>query len=181
MRALALTVAASAALVSACGGSSGEPRTAPPVSTSPAAASSPAPSGIDAATPEGASEFVRFFYAEISRAFQARDPEIVRRLVLPTCKTCKLYIDSITGIRDENQRFVGGGFAIKFAVAPADAGSTGTARVDVGFDYAGGQFVDAAGKVLLSEPAEKNVEEQVALSRVDGRWKVATVKTVTKK
>ena len=48
---------------------------------------------------------------------------IVSRLSLPTCKTCKLYVDSITGIRDSNERVEGGGFKITFAVAPADTGS----------------------------------------------------------
>jgi hypothetical protein len=182
MRALALALAAVAGLT-ACGGSSGQPQTLPPVTTSPAAAVSPAPAptGINAATPQGASEFVRFFYAEISRAYQARDPEIIRALVLPSCKTCKLYIDSVTELRDKNQHFAGGGFKINFAVAPADTGSVATARVDVGLDYGGGAFVDSAGKILSRETSQKGIEEQVALSRVGEAWRVVTVRQVVKR
>jgi hypothetical protein len=179
MRALALTLAAVAA-VSACGGSSGGPQTAPPVSSSPVAAATPTPTGIDAPGPEGAAAFAKFFYAEIDRAYQKKDPEIVRALILPSCKTCELYIRTITRLRDKNEQFTGGGFKINFAVAPADTGGNSAARVDVGYDFGAGIFYDAAGKVIQRQPALRNVEEQVALSRVADAWRVVTVRRVVK-
>lgn len=184
MRALALTLALTAALAG-CGGSSADkPQTLPPVTVSPSASPSPAaspiPSGINAATPQGASEFVKYYFAEISRAFRLRDPAIVQNLSLPTCKTCKLYVDSIGGIRDRNERFVSPGFRFTFAVAPADTGRGATARVDIGYVYGGGVFYDAGGKVLAREPREA-LEEQVALARGEAGWRVATIKRVARR
>src|SRR3954453_18268511 len=111
MRAPAPPRAAVAGLSAACGGSSGgQAKTLPPVSSSPAAATSPTavPTGINAPTPEGAADFVKFFYGEVSRAYVERDPDSIRALVLPSCKTCKRYIDTITELRDKNERFEGG-------------------------------------------------------------------------
>ena len=168
-----------ALLASACGGSSESgPRVLPSVSVSPSASASASavPTGINAPTAQGAADFVRFFYAEITRAFAERDPSIVSALSLPSCKTCKLYIDSIASIRAKNQRVEGGGFRITFAVAPGDAGATAT--VDVGFDFGAARIVDAGGRVVRSDPAQPRQEDQVALHRVGDVWRVATIKSV---
>ncbi len=172
-------VAGLVVLLSGCTGSEGGPRVLPSASVPPSASASPAPTGINAPTAQGASEFVRFFYAEISRGFAERDPAIVSRLSLPTCKTCKLYVDSITQIRLKDQRPVGGDFTITFAVAPADSGAR--ARVNVGFDFAAYVLYDATGKVVEREKAQANVEEQVELRREGDVWRVATVKRVVRR
>jgi hypothetical protein len=178
--AAALTVTAG---VAGCGGSAGSPQALP--SLSPAASASPSPSpvptGAQAPTAQGATDFVRFFYSEITRGYQERDPQIVSALSLPTCKTCKLYIDSITTLRNEDQRFTGGGFKIKFAVAPGDTGTSESARVDVGFDFNEAIVYAANGHVVDTTPAQPGVEEEVALNRVDGNWRVATLKRIVRK
>jgi len=165
-----------------CSSSSADtPQALPSLSASPSPSAVPStvPTGKDAATPEGAAAFVRFFYSEISRGFAERDPSIVSRLSAPTCKTCKLYVDSIAEIRDKNERLRGGGFKILYAVAPNDTAPT--ARVDVQYDFARADFVDAAGKVIQTTPAMKGVEEELALIRSGPSWRIATVKQVIRK
>ena len=165
-----------------CSSSSADtPQALPSLSASPSPSAVPSavPTGKDAPTPEGAAAFVRFFYSEISRGFAERDPSIVSRLSAPTCKTCKLYVDSIAEIRDKNQRSEGGDFTITFAVAPADAGAS--PRVDVGWDFAAAVLYDASGKVIERDPPMKGVEEEVQLMRVGQSWRVATVKRVVKR
>ena len=179
MRALWGVALAGAVALTGCGDSSAdEPRVLPSVSPHSASPSaSPVPTGPAAA--HDAAPFVRFFYAEISRGFAERDPEIVSNLSLPTCKTCKLYVDSITGVRDRNEHVQGATFKINFAVAPADTSAT-SARVDVGWDFPGATFFDATGKQIQESPAMKGVEELVNLNRIDGVWKVATVQRIKK-
>jgi len=181
MRALAGVVLLGVVALAGCSSSSAEPQVLPSLSAAPSRSAVPSasPTGKDAPTPEGAAAFVRFFYAEISRGFAERDPSIVSALSAPTCKTCKLYIDSIAEIRDKNQRLKGGGFKILFAVAPS--GSVGTARVDVQYDFARAEFVDASGKVVQTTPTTKGVEEELELIRVGGSWRIATVKQVIHK
>lgn len=172
-------------LAAGCGGSSdGDgPKVLP--SPSPTALMSATPSatsvatGKDAPTPEGAAEFAKFFYAEISRGFAERDPSIVSSLSLPTCKTCKLYVDSVAYVRDKGQRVEGGVFRIKFAVGSGEGKSE--AVVDVGFDFMESKIFSRSGALADTTPAMAGVEEQMALKRVDGVWKVATLKRVVRK
>jgi hypothetical protein len=182
MRALAGWVVVAALALSGCGGSSADQPQSLPTLASAAPSTSPptSPPSAGAAVAKDAAAFVKSFYAQITAGFQQRDPSLVSDLSLPTCKTCKLYIDSITELRDKNQRLQGGGFKIVFAVAPGDTNAA-TARVDVKFDFAEARVMDANGGVVQRTPAQAGVEEQVALTRVGAEWRVATIKRVVRK
>src|SRR5690242_17925952 len=110
MRALALTLAAAVAALSACAGSSGEPQTAPPVSTSPASALSPSPAAGEipaeakVANSAGAEAFAKFFYTQVKLAYQAKNPDLVRAISAAGCASCERYVQSITKLRDNNER-----------------------------------------------------------------------------
>jgi hypothetical protein len=176
MRGYVMTLVAVATL-SGCGGSSaGQPRTLPAVTatTSPSAAASVAPTGIQAPTPEGATEFAKFFYAQITRAFATKNPKLVQDISLPTCKTCGLYRKSVTLVRDRNQLVTGGVFAVTFAAAPATE-AMATARVDVGWNFSGATFYDKTGRVVERHAPQRGVEEQVRLLRQGDHWMVAEV------
>ena len=113
-------------LASACGGSSESgPRVLPSVSVSPSASASASavPTGINAPTAQGAADFVRFFYAEITRAFAERDPSAVQRLSTDSCDTCRQYVTSLTKLRDNALVIVS-----KFGKR-CDVLTTGVARV----------------------------------------------------
>jgi hypothetical protein len=172
MRALALTLAAVAA-VSACGGSSGEPRTAPPVSTSPAAAATPTPTGINAPGPQGAAAFATFFYGEIQRAFETGDVSMLQTYSGPECQSCKNFIDSVKGTYGAGGRVEGYRISIVTAVAPADTGAT--ARVDVVRNSTESIEYDKSGKVVDRAPGHQGIEEQMNLVRIGSSWRVAKI------
>jgi predicted lipid-binding transport protein (Tim44 family) len=173
MRALALTLAATAAVVSACGGSSGEPRTAPPVSTSPASASTPSPeaTGIDAPGPQGAAAFARFFYAQIQRAFETGDVSVLQKYSRSECETCQNFISSVNGTRAAGGRVEGYKITVLTAVAPADTGAT--ARVDIVRNSTESIEYDKHGKVVDRAAGHKGIEEQMNLVRVNNSWQVS--------
>lgn len=173
-----LSAPASAASPSASSTASLEPA-APPAASAPSPAVVVVPAAARAATPEGAAAFARFFYAQITRGFQLRNPALVSDLSLKTCKTCKLYVDSITAVRDMGQRVEGGTFYLTFAVSP-QVNNSQAARVDVGWIFNGAVFYGADGAVAERHSRQQQ-EEQVALVRVDGSWRVATVKRVVHK
>lgn len=177
MRAFVLSLAAAAAL-SGCGGSSGnQPRTLPPVSpsASPPPVASEMPTGIAAPTPEGATEFAKFFYAQIAQAFTTKNPALIQDISLASCKACQLYIGSITRLRDNNERATGAEFHITFAQAPAVAGDE--ARVSVIYDTPPAIRYSASGKALHREPALRGAQDQVILHRRGGSWVVAEVQS----
>jgi hypothetical protein len=182
MRALALTLAASAAVLSACGGSSAQPRTAPPVSTSPASASSPTPAAADvpadakAATSAGAEAFAKFFYTQVKLAYQTKNPELIRAISAPGCASCDRYIESITELRDNNERM--GDYELKVLVAVAPAVTGDTARVDVSWSSPQVIRYDANGKILTREGPFKRVDDQFNLVRAADGWRVAQVKSL---
>lgn len=183
MRALALTLAAVAA-VSACGGSSsGQPKTLAPVTTSPIAAATPSaaaaadvPAAAKAPTSAGAEAFAKFFYVQTSRAFGAKDPDLVRAISAPGCKGCERYIASITRLRDKHERMENYDVTIMFAIAPAVTGET--TRVDV--SWSSGEVVryDAQNKVIHREGPFRRVDDQVNLVRSGETWLVQEIKSL---
>jgi thiol-disulfide isomerase/thioredoxin len=180
MRALALTLAAVAA-VSACGGSSGGPRTAPPVSTSPAAVASPTaaagvPTQAKAADTAGATAFAKFFYAQTVVAFSTNNPELIQAISAPGCTACKNYIDSLTRLRDNNERVENFEVNIIDAVTPTVTGPT--ARVDVSFSAPQAIRYDASGKVILRDGPYKRIDESVDLVRSGDAWLVKEIKAL---
>jgi hypothetical protein len=183
MRALVLTLAATAAVVSACGGSSGEPQTAPPVSTSPASVSSPTPAAGDvpaaakAATSAGAEAFAKFFYVQVKRAFEEKNPDLVKSLSAPGCASCDRFIGSITKLRDNNERVENFNMNVTLAVAPAVTGNT--ARVDISWTSPLEMVrYDASGKVLTREGPFKRADDQMNLVRDGDGWRVGQLKTL---
>lgn len=160
----------------ACGGE--EPAagpTLPPVTEAP----SPTPE-VEAvpgeaaeATPEGAAEFARFFYAEVARGFQTANPDLVSELSADDCQTCLQYIDSIQAVKEQGWRAEGGDFDILFAVAPAIEGDTAT--VDVGWNFAPVNYLDTDGNVAETGPPVDGVEEQLTLARNGESWQVTEI------
>ncbi|MBK5305086.1 MAG: hypothetical protein JJD92_00205 [Frankiaceae bacterium] len=181
MRALALTLAAVAAL-SACGGSDGEPQTAPPVSSSPVSAASPTPAADDvpaeakAATSAGAEAFARFFYAQTVRAFETKNPDLIKDISAPGCESCERYVQSVAQLRDNNERIENYVVTVTLAVAPAVTGEA--VRVDLTYSLPEAVRYDASGKVLAREGPFKRVDVQMNLVRSGDTWLVEQAKAL---
>jgi hypothetical protein len=175
MRALVLTLAATAAVAGCGGSSSGQPRTLPAVSASPSPSAVPsvAPTGINAPTPQGAADFARYVYAQIERAFATKDPALIQALSTPACDSCNNLIASLKRVVANNEHVVGYRITVQAAVAPATTATT--ARVDVIRETTGGEFISAAGRVVLREPALHGIEERMDLVRAGGTWRVAQI------
>ena len=70
-----------AALATGCGSEDETPRALPSIAASvtpaPSPTPAPVPSEAQAETPQGAAAFARFWYAEVQRAYEVEDPDIV--------------------------------------------------------------------------------------------------------
>jgi hypothetical protein len=181
MRALVLTLAATAA-VSACGGSSGQPRSAPPVSTSPASASASSthpqiPIEAQAATPAGAQAFARFFYSQIGVAFETKNPDLIKALSAPECESCSRFVESVTDLRDSNERV--DHFVMEVSLAVAPAMTDNTARVDVTWSSPEAAVrYDARGKEIYRDGPWKRVNDEMKLTRSGGSWLVTSFRSL---
>lgn len=164
------------AVLAGCAGDGERPPALPPLTATPSPSPSveAAPTGIAAPTPEGAAEFVRYFYAQVELGYQRKDPNLVARLSAPGCSACARFVSSITRLRANNERVEGLVYDITFAAAPATDGLV--ARVDI--IYNGPEVVryDATGQVVNREPAAAGAEEQVDLVEAPaGGWLVAEI------
>jgi hypothetical protein len=174
-----LGVVVLAAGLTACGGSSAEqPQTLPTlasVSAAPSPSAVAVPSEAAGETPQAAGEFAKFFYAQVEEGFKTKNPDLVARISLPSCKTCANYVASQTVLRDKKERLEGGYFVVKFAVSPGAQG--GTTPVDVQVAYSGSTRYAADGTVVR-KTAPIVIEEELDLVRSGGRWMVAAVKRI---
>ena len=153
---------------------------APGATASPAAVATAAPVAVppsaQAEPPQGAAAFARFFYSEVERAYEQRDPEVIARLSAPGCKACGFFIDSIMASRDKDERIEGATYEIVFAEAPAIRDG----KVAVSVVYNGPEAVRYAadGSVVSREPAASNDQQEVELVRVARSWLVQEVRAL---
>jgi hypothetical protein len=156
------------------------PSVSPGASASPSVTAAPGPVAVpvaaQAATPKGAAEFARFFYAEVERAYEERDPEIVARLGAPGCEACGRFVASLTSSRDNDERVEGAVYEITFAEAPEVVND----RTVVAVIYDGPEAVrySAEGAVIDREPAVAGFEEELLLVRSGLSWLVEEVRAV---
>jgi hypothetical protein len=172
-------VGIAALVLSGCGGSSAEePQTLPTlasVAASPSPSVAALPSAAAGATPQAAAEFAKFFYAQVEEGFKTKNPGLVSSISLPSCKTCANYVNSLTVLRDKNERLEGGHFLVKFAESPGAEG--GKTSVDVQVAYSGSTRYAADGTVVRKTPPLV-IDEELDLVRMSDTWRVAAVKRV---
>lgn len=160
-----------AALAAGCGEDEEQPRALPSVAASSKTAPSPTPAPVpteaQAETPQGAAQFARFFYAEVQRAYELEDPEIVETLSSSECQACRRFIASLTAIRDEGETVTPVRYDIVAAEAPALTGPE--VRVDVIYDSPKIIRKEADGAMISTEPGVKNYQEQLLLVRSGSR------------
>jgi hypothetical protein len=187
MRPLALTLAAAAvtaAALSACAGSSsGQPHTLPPITASasapvsPSAAAGNVPVDAQAATSAGAEAFAKFFYAQMKRAFETKNPDLIKLISAPECTSCANYVGSVTELRDNNERVENFVVNVTLAVAPALTGST--ARVDVTWSSPGPAIrYDASGKEIYRDGPYRRVDDEMKLVRSGDTWLVTSLRSI---
>jgi len=171
------------ALLAGCSQDEPPASTLPPLSVAPspsATSAEPVPSAAQAATPQGAAEFARFFYGQVAAGFQTQNPDLVAEISLPTCESCQRYIQSIADVKRDALRVEGGDFEITFASAPA-LEDPQKARVDVGWDFSSVAYFDVANNQVDSGPAVTGVEETMLLQRRGGSWVVEALFQVRKR
>ncbi len=175
----AVGIVAVAVALTGCVSDPEPPSTLPSLTGTPSAAPSvsPLPSAISAPTPEGATEFARYFYSQVSQGFQRQDPSLVSRLSLPSCKTCANYVASIIAVKDQGLQVEGGEFDLFLAVSPAQDDPR-QARVDVGWNFRRVVYKDRSGAIVDEGEPVEGVEEQLDLVRDGDEWRVKTIKRV---
>jgi hypothetical protein len=163
--------------VGACTDGGEEPDAAPtlsPITESPSPSPEPdaVPPQATEATPEGAAEFVRFFYKSLERAYANADPEVIESLSADGCESCQNFVESIADLRDQ------GGRVEAFTIDVVDVQAAGvepaatTAAAVVVLDVSEYVRVERDGSESAREPAVSGAVNDVQLVRVEGEWLV---------
>ena len=177
LRAGALGLVLVCALTGCSGDSGGEPQSLPPVTPGPTTLA-PSPTTSPSAypqTPQGAADFARFVYAEIDRAYQTRDPEVIRPLFADACAACKNFVTSLERIRERGLTVDGRAARVVSAESP---GSELPQVVTVQLDYGGIRFLDPLGQVVAEEPAGE-FQDEMTLERAEASWLVTSINRVS--
>lgn len=165
---VSLAAMSAAALLVAC---SSDPESAPlpPVPrTSPTPVVLPLPSEAAAATPQGAAAFARYYLEVLGAAFQAADPSSLDELSAPGCGGCDALITSVRELQAEGRRRVGGEYIVKSVAAPPV--EQGDVVVEIAYERAAGQVVDATGRVTASAAPVPPTNAQMRLLRNGNSW-----------
>ena len=169
-----------AAAVAGCGGDEEAPRTLPTLpSASPSAAAVPSPPAEALAeTPQGASAFARYYFADlVNAAYKTQDTSAVEALSHADCGSCANVVKDVQRLKAAGTKVAGQRFKISFAEA-APAAPDGTIVVDFRFSSDPYKEVGGDGEVVREEPAQVDQDAQVKLRRQAGSWVVVAIRTV---
>jgi hypothetical protein len=158
-----------------CGGDGESAPLLPPITVTPAVTVSATPTVSSYPnTPQGAAAFARFVYGEIDRAFQSKDPEILRPLFQAGCSACQNFVKSLEKVKSEGFTVEGRAARVISAESPSSSPPVVVARLA----YGGVTFRDVTGRVVATEPASE-LQDEMTLARVGTDWKVSKIVRVT--
>jgi len=164
------------ALLAGCSQDDPPASTLPPLSVAPspsAPSAEPVPSAAQAATPQGAAEFARFWFATLNDSAGNGDTQLLERISSPDCLACNGFTQSIGRLYAAGGRIEGGVFEVRAAEAPAIEPKAATARVTVVYDVTPSRQIAGDGTVLRSVEALVGVDGDMRLTRQDGEWRVS--------
>jgi hypothetical protein len=127
-------------------------------------------------TPVGAAAFVRFYFAQVSRAFSDADVRALEGLSDPECGTCKNYVATAAKFRRDGQRVRG--TAVRVLSAEAPPAENGFIAVDTYLDAPARQIVRPDGSVLTKLAADPRYHVTAYVKLVSGGWVVRAVKVL---
>ena len=153
------------------------PSPLPPLSLSPSPLPSPiavaVPAEASANTPQGASAFARFYFAELLRAYTTYDTRAVRSLAAESCRTCAGLTGGIDSMRQAQQRVTGPPLEVLAAEAPAF--DSGPITVDVPYKVSAFNVLRADGQVEHHVQAEKPSTLVATLQRSGAKWLMSKI------
>lgn len=163
-------------LAAACAGSSeGKPSTLPTL-VSPTATVAPTavpivvPADARAHTQFGAAAFVRLFFTELDKAYQAGRPFSLDGLAEPNCKTCRDFSNVAQEMSDAGQRFADPTYTdITSEAPPIENGRT---EVQVSFLAPKRRQLDANGNVIKVSPDMGRLVIIVAVLEHSDGWRI---------
>lgn len=149
--------------------SSGTDPTASPTGTA-----MPLPTDLPAAAREhsaaGAEAFVRFFFAQVNRAWTRPEAGLLSPLCLSTSKGCAALEETAADLVRKRQRYDGDPGTLMTVVAMG-SGAPPEISVDVRGTQESRNVIDAEGSVVLSDP-RKPTHFQIDLRWLPDGWRV---------
>ena len=170
------------ALAGCSGGSSSTPGTLPTLA-SPTATVAPTavvltvPPAATAHTRVGAAEFVRFFFTELDKAYQAGTPFPVDGLVDPLCETCRAFAGYADDIASKHQHFQAPSFVEITSEAPPI--ESGYVYVDFSAKTPTRVLLDASNAVVARyKQSGPRLHLTVAVHQEPTGWVLRAIKTL---
>lgn len=128
-------------------------------------------------TAAGAEAFARLYLNLVNQAWSTPDPDLIRPLVLPTCRSCANDISTAESLKREGERYEGPASAVDSSIVTPD--HTAQERyVLVVLRQLKQRIIDRDGDVVeVAPPASAQIEVAVRWRDSQG-WRISTIKTV---
>lgn len=172
---LAAVAVAGLAGLTGCSGSGDRPQTLPPLSTTPAATSSPEPTATGKkAELAAATAVVRHYFQLLNGLSTNMNPAPFSALESANCP-CRKFLKSLRDVAARGQHYFG--HASLTSVTPA-ADSARLVEVLASYDSTRGGIKDADGRIVTSSAARRDVTALFYVEQHHGRWLVDRIVTV---
>ncbi len=177
-RTAALSVSVLGLLASGCSTSEAGPRSLPTLTSAPTPTRSPVvvPAEAKVHTAFGAVAFVRFYFAQVNRAFTEADPGALTGLSDPECGTCRNYAATASKFAVDGQRIRG--MAVRVISAEGPPEENGYIAVDTHLDAPAREITRRDGALVEKLAADPRYHVTVYVKRVPDGWVVRAVKAL---
>lgn len=168
-----LAAAALVGVLAGCSGSSDEPHSLPPLSTTPVSTSSPAPPDNKTALSQ-AEAVVREYFRLINDLRAHMDYRGLDALMAPDC-ACRKQVTAIKRAAAKGEHFIDRARHLDL-VATRDAGYL--VQVLATYDVTAGGLVDDRGRTITSAKPRQDVKRLFRLCEQGGRWLIYAIESL---
>ena len=158
-------------VLSGCSSGGSAPRTLPPLSTTPAAVTSTAPTS-KAAELAAVKAVVRRYYSLINELHRSMDAEKLGSLMTPSC-SCREQVDAIRQAASKGQRYIDTVRLV--SLTPAIETPT-QADVLVQYNALRGGLVSASGRTITSTRPQEGLKRFFVLQLIGDQWLIAGIR-----
>lgn len=158
----------------ACSGSGDRPRTLPPLSTTPAASASTAPSTQQDEL-AAATAVVRRYFAVVNALSRDMNAEALAQLMTPDC-TCRQQVAAVRLAAERQEHYIDKATGLNLT---ASADGRTIVEVLVQYDASRGGLASASGKLISSSPPVRGVKRLFRLRFVNRTWLIYSIQAVS--
>lgn len=136
------------------------------------------PAAARAHTTAGAEAFLKFYLAEVNRAWQSADPVVLSDFALSTCQTCANFVQTATSLRSKGEHYAGAAIEVGPTIS-LPRSSREVVIVQAPLKQNLSRIVSSDGTTVRQTPEVRSLTEATIQWHRSGDWRIAGLRKVT--